>query len=110
MVHGLPYLEEYDRVCEGCQYGKQHRESIPSGQAQIVGAPLELVHVDLCGPMRNESTEGNKYFMLLVDDVTKMIWVYFLRYKSDAFSCFKKFKAMTELQTGLKVKWLRSDR
>ncbi|KAM1032295.1 hypothetical protein ACFX2I_035891 [Malus domestica] len=110
MVHGLPYLDEYDRVCEGCQYGKQHRESFPSGQAQRAGAPLELIHVDLCGPMRNESTGGNKYFMLIVDDATRMIWVYFLRYKSDAFSCFKKFKAMTELQTGLKVKCLRSDR
>ncbi|KAM1746060.1 hypothetical protein ACFX11_012725 [Malus domestica] len=110
MVHGLPDLEENDRVCEGCQYGKQHRESFPSGQAQRAGASLELIHVDLCGPMRNESTGGNKYFMLLVDDATRMIWVYFLKYKSEAFSCFKKFKAMTELQTGLRVKCLRSDR
>lgn len=37
-----------------------------------------------------------------------MIWVYFLRYKSDAFSCFRKFKAMVELQSSFKVKCLRS--
>ncbi|KAM2036667.1 hypothetical protein ACFX16_039588 [Malus domestica] len=110
MVHGLPYLDEYDKVCEGCQYGKQHRERFPSGQAQRAGAPLELVHVDLCGPMRIESTGGNKYFMLLVDDATRMIWVYFLRFKSEAFTCFQKFKAMTELQSGMKVKCVRSDR
>ena len=110
MVHGLPYLEEYDGVYEGCQYGKQHREGFPKGQAQRASVLLELVHVDLCGPMRNESTGENKYFMLLVDDATRMVYVYFLKYKSDAFTCFKKFKAMTELQSGLKVKCLRSDK
>ncbi|BBH02338.1 hypothetical protein Prudu_012875 [Prunus dulcis] len=71
---------------------------------------LELVHVDLCGPMRNESVARNRYFMLIIDDFTRMIWVYFLRNKSEAFYCFKKFKSMTELQTGHKVQCIRSDR
>lgn len=39
-----------------------------------------------------------------------MIWVYFLRNKSEAFNCFKKFKSMTELQSGHKVKSLKSER
>ncbi|CAL2257239.1 unnamed protein product [Prunus armeniaca] len=60
--------------------------------------------------MRNESVAQNRYFMLIIDDFTRMIWVYFLRNKSEAFSCFKKFKSMTELQTGQKVKCIRSDR
>ncbi|CAL2270573.1 unnamed protein product [Prunus armeniaca] len=110
MVHGLPQLEDYSGVCEGCQFGKQHREEFPRNQAQRATAPLELVHVDLCGPMRNDSIAGNKYFMLLIDDFSRMTWVYFLRYKSDAFNCFRKFKAMTELQSGFKIKCLRSDR
>ncbi|CAL2238315.1 unnamed protein product [Prunus armeniaca] len=81
MVHGLPQLEDYSGVCEGCQFGKQHREEFPRNQAQRATAPLELVHVDLCGPMRNDSIAGNK-----------------------------KFKAMTELQSGFKIKCLGSDR
>ncbi|KAM1099314.1 hypothetical protein TB2_005809 [Malus domestica] len=110
MVHGLPQLADYNGVCEGCQFGKQHREEFPRNQVYRATAPLELIHVDLCGPMKTESIAGNKYFMLLIDDFTRMIWVYFLRYKSDAFSCFKKFKAMAELQSGFKIKTLRSDR
>ncbi|KAI5314112.1 hypothetical protein L3X38_043288 [Prunus dulcis] len=110
MVHGLPQLEEQSGVCEGCQFGKQHRLSFPKGQALRASVPLELIHVDLCGPMRNECIAGNKYFMLLIDDSTRMIWVYFLRNKSEAFNCFKKFKSMTELQSRHKVKCLRSDR
>ena len=60
--------------------------------------------------MQNESIAGNKYFMLLIDDHTRMSWVYFLRQKSEALTCFRKFKAMVELQFGFKVKCLRSDR
>ena len=60
--------------------------------------------------MQNESITGNKYFMLLIDDCTRMIWVYFLRYKSDEFNCFRKFNLMVELQCGFKIKSLRSDK
>ncbi|KAM2744386.1 hypothetical protein PS2_020270 [Malus domestica] len=73
MVHGLPQLEDYNGVCAGCQFGKQHREEFPRSQVQRATSPLELIHVDLCGPMKNESIAGNKYFMLLVDDMTRMI-------------------------------------
>ncbi|CAL8990056.1 unnamed protein product [Prunus brigantina] len=110
MVHGLPHLEAVDGVCEGCQFGKQHREWFPKNQAWRASTPLELIHMDLCGPMQNESLAGNKYFMLLIDDFIRMTWVYFLRYKSDALNCFRKFKSMVELQSGYKVKCVRSDR
>lgn len=33
MVHSLPYLEDINGVCEGCQFGKQHRDWLPKGQA-----------------------------------------------------------------------------
>ncbi|KAM1223589.1 hypothetical protein ACFX2G_043549 [Malus domestica] len=110
MVHGLPHLENIDGVCEGCQFGKQHRDWFPKEKAWRASSPLELIHTDLCGPMQNESIAGNKYFMLLIDDYTRMSWVYFLRQKSEALTCFKKFRAMVELQSGFKVKCLRSDR
>ncbi|KAM2949706.1 hypothetical protein FF1_036572 [Malus domestica] len=90
--------------------GKQHRDSFPSLSTWKAKDPLELIHIDICGPMQVESHSGNKYFLLFTNDYTRMSWVYFLRNKSDAFKCFKKFKVMTELQCGYKVKCLRSDR
>ena len=48
--------------------------------------------------------------MLVVDDFSRMIWVSFLKEKSEAFAKFKVFKALTENQTGRKVKAIRSDR
>ncbi|KAI5317846.1 hypothetical protein L3X38_037553 [Prunus dulcis] len=65
---------------------------------------------DICGPMKTDSISGNKYFLLFTDDCTRMSWVYFIRNKSNALECFRKFKAMTELQSGYKIKGLRSDR
>ncbi|KAI5314395.1 hypothetical protein L3X38_043571 [Prunus dulcis] len=98
MVHGLPHFEDVNGVCAGCQMGKQHRDWFPKEQAWRAKNPLELIHTDLCGPMQNESIAGNKYFMLLIDDHTRMSWVYLLRHKSEALICFRKFKAMVELQ------------
>ncbi|KAI5330256.1 hypothetical protein L3X38_029654 [Prunus dulcis] len=110
MVHGLPSLEKDFAVCEGCKRGKQHRDSFPAESTWRAQSPLELVHTDICGPMQIASMSENRYFLLFIDDYTRMVWVYFLRNKSNAFECFKKFKAMTELQSGHKVKSLRSDR
>ena len=110
MVHGLPSLEDSKNVCGGCMLGKQHRDEFPRESAWRAKFPLELVHTDICGPMQIASNAGNKYFVLFTDDCTRMTWVYFLRYKSEAFEYFKRFKAMTELQCGHKIKHLRSDR
>jgi len=48
--------------------------------------------------------------MLVIDDYSRMIWVAFLKEKSEAFAKFKIFKALTENQTGRKVKAIRFDR
>uniref|UniRef100_A0A6N2KMP1 Integrase catalytic domain-containing protein n=1 Tax=Salix viminalis TaxID=40686 RepID=A0A6N2KMP1_SALVM len=60
--------------------------------------------------MQNESNGGNKYFITFIDDHSRMCWVHFLRNKSNTFIVFKKFKALFELQSGYKLKKLRSDR
>jgi transposase InsO family protein len=70
---------------------------------------FELVHTDLCGPMESNSMGESKYFMLFIDDFSKMTWVFFITYKSEAFKMFKKFKVMTKTQTGMKLKASRSD-
>ena len=110
MVNGLPRIEAVGAVCEGCMYGKQSKRSFPVGQSWRATEPLELVHADLCGPMRTESLGGSKYFLLFVDDYSRMSWVYFLKFKSEAFEQFVKFKAIVEKQKGSNLKTLRTDR
>jgi hypothetical protein len=41
--------------------------------------PLQLIHMDLCGPSRKEGTRGESYFMMAIDDFSRLTWVSFLR-------------------------------
>jgi hypothetical protein len=43
--------------------------------------PLELVHIDLYVPTKTKSIQGKYYFVLLIDDYTRMTWVTFLKKK-----------------------------
>ena len=110
MVAGLPLLTNVNTVCEGCVFGKHKRKPFDKEGSWRASQPLELVHTDLCGPMQSESNGGNRYFITFIDDFSRMSWVYFLRNKSNALNVFKKFKVFVELQSGCKVKKLRSDR
>nr|GEW52886.1 retrovirus-related Pol polyprotein from transposon TNT 1-94 [Tanacetum cinerariifolium] len=65
---------------------------------------LELVHADLCGPMRIESLRGSKYFLLFIDDYSRIIQVKFLQLNSETFRNFNKFKALVEKQSGKDLK------
>ena len=53
LVRGLPKVESHiDEVCVACARGKQVRPSFKSKKDISTSNPLELIHMDLCGPMR----------------------------------------------------------
>jgi transposase InsO family protein len=66
------------------------------------------VDTDLAGPITAKGLKGEKYFMLLVDDYTRMIEVFFLRDKSETFENFKVYKEMVENEMDSKTKCLIS--
>lgn len=109
MVRDMPEIFLDGSVCGNCQLGKSHRQSFPDNATWRAKEKLELVHTDVCGPMRTASMSNNLYFILFIDDLTRMTWVYFLTNKSQVFSVFKKFKALVERQSSCKLKTLRSD-
>ena len=110
MVRGLPPIEASLSPCESCILAKHHRESFPKGMSYRAKVPLEIVHSDICGPMKMPSLGGSIYFLTFIDDFTRKTWVYFLKYKSETFEKFKEFRAFVEKQSGLPIKVLRSDR
>ena len=108
MASGLPEIQEQYDICEACQLEKQTRIVFPDN-AFRASSKLQLVHTYVCGPMHNESLNGSKYFLLFVDDYSRFCWVYFLKSKADVFTEFVRFKTTIELETGNKLKMLRSD-
>ncbi|GKC35220.1 retrovirus-related pol polyprotein from transposon TNT 1-94 [Tanacetum coccineum] len=45
--------------------------------------------LDLWGPSQVESLGGKSYFLSIIDDYSKRVWVYILSFKHDAFGKFK---------------------
>jgi hypothetical protein len=110
-VNDLPRISKpQDSVCKPCQVGNITRTQFKSKSCTSTNKPLQLVHMDLCGPSRQEGTGKENYFMLIIDDYSRLTWVAFLKEKDEAFEKFKIFKVLTENQTGNRLKVVRSDR
>src|SRR5579875_1494527 len=105
ILHG----DALPNTCEGCMMGKQHRHSFPKDGATRASKVLEIVHSDVCGPMRNASIGGARYFVTFIDDFSRKIWVYPIKAKSECFEKFKEFKALVEKELEAEIKVLRSD-
>ena len=83
-------------IFEGCLLGKQSRKSFSKEASTRATKSLQLVHTDVCGPIKPSSLGKSNYLLLFIDDLGKKTWVYFLKQKSEAFGAFKKFKAFVE--------------
>lgn len=111
MVDGLSYENSFDITksqCTSCCEGKQERLPF-SHVGERSTETLHRIHTDLCGPMETSSLNGARYFILFIDDFSRMTFIYFLKKKNEAFACFKIFKKMVENQLSKKIKILRSD-
>ncbi|WVZ16028.1 hypothetical protein V8G54_013594 [Vigna mungo] len=109
LVKAVPVIQIPDRVCEGCVVGKQTKTEFKKTIFKRARQPLAVIYSDVCGPFNVESIGGNRYFLIFVDELTRKIWTYLIKEKKDVHSCFVKFFAMVERQSGLQIKILRTD-
>ncbi|CAI7737563.1 unnamed protein product [Closterium sp. NIES-53] len=73
-------------------------------------APLALVHMDVVGPTRAPSLSGSRYFLTIVDDHTRAVWVYPLKNKGEvAAAVLKGWMPRAHRESGHKVKVIRTD-
>ncbi|CAN0824684.1 Retrovirus-related Pol polyprotein from transposon TNT 1-94 [Linum grandiflorum] len=97
-----------ESVCASCQLGKSHRLHLSSTHLPS-SRPFELIYSDVWGPSPNFSLNGNRYFVLFVDDCTKYVWVYFLSHKSQVSDTFQRFHKMVVTQFSTTIRALQSD-
>lgn len=110
MVKGIPVIDHPDQVCEACLLGKHSRRSFPKQSTLRSTKPLQLLHFDVCGPIKPQSLGKSSYFMLFINGYSRKTWVNLLKRKSEAFDAFKMFKTSVEKLSGYGIKALRSDR
>nr|GEX89847.1 hypothetical protein [Tanacetum cinerariifolium] len=84
VVIGLPKLKYFkDQLCSSCEVSKAKRSSFKLKAVLSTKGRLNLLHMDLCGPMRVASINGKKYIMVIVDDYSRYSWTLFLRSKDE---------------------------
>ena len=98
-----------DPICEPCLAGKLHANPFPLSSSHA-SRPLELVHSDVHGPISVQTHSGFRYWVLFIDDYTRLWAVYLMRFKSQTFACFKQFKAYAENHFRAKLGTLREDK
>lgn len=68
---------------------------------------FDLIHCDLWGPYTKSS--GFHYFLTIVDDHSRAVWIYLIKEKSEVTGCLRHFCAMVKTQYDKIVKKIRSD-
>jgi hypothetical protein len=97
MVRGLPDIGHTDQLCDACLAGKQRRTPFPQAAKFRVTERLELVHMDLCGPISPAMPGGKCYFLLMVDDMSRYMWLVLLSTKDEADAAIRRVKAAAKL-------------
>jgi len=92
--------------CHHCIIGKSTRARLGKGSGIRAAMPLDLLHIDLAD--YSNKTEF-RYLLVVVDDASSFTYVKPLPKKSDALKVLQEWVKYAEVQTGRKLKALRSD-
>ena len=93
---------------ENCVFEMHKRVKFDTAK-HISKGILEYINSDVWGSTPINSLGGARYFLTLIDDYSRKVWVYFPKQKGEVFDKFKQWKAMVKKQTELSVKRLRTN-
>ena len=96
-----------EMFCITCQQGKTKRAAVLPTPAKVT-MPLELVHLDISGPVL-PSLSRSTYALSIMDSMTAKSDVFFLKKKNELATCLTKCKASSELRTGHRMRKIRLD-
>ncbi|GJV30771.1 integrase, catalytic region, zinc finger, CCHC-type containing protein [Tanacetum coccineum] len=110
LVDGLlKFKYKKNHLCFACERGKSKKVSHPPKVVTSNHSKLELLHMDLCGPMQVASINEKRYILVIVDDYSRFTWAYFLRTKDETPEIIKNFIARVQLNYNAKVHKIRTD-
>ncbi|KAD2805333.1 hypothetical protein E3N88_38710 [Mikania micrantha] len=110
LVRGLPSKEfHFEGQCESCFKGKQHKTSHKSIEESKTTNCLNLLHMDLFGPVKVASLARKRYCLVVVDDYSRFCWTFFLFSKDETSDKIIALVTHLERQFSLPVKMIRSD-
>lgn len=110
-VAGMPLLRRGDAPdCNTCNLTKSVRKQSQEEPANMATKPLERVFIDTWGPYKHRSLSGKRFMLVIVDEFSRMSWVYFMAHKSDVLDILPNWKKEVELESGKYLVKIRTDR
>ena len=88
----LPIHGSLNFNCNACNVAKSHKLPFSESHSHT-SKPFQLLHMDVWGPAPIPSFQGFRYYLLILDDYTKYIWLFPMRYKSEVQKYVTSFKA-----------------
>ncbi|GJU47629.1 retrovirus-related pol polyprotein from transposon TNT 1-94 [Tanacetum coccineum] len=111
IVTDLPKLKFVkDHLCSSCELGKAKRKSFKTKTTPSSKRRLQILHMDLYGPMRVESFNGKKYVLVIVDDYSRYTWTHFLRSKDETPKVLIEFLKLVERGLHAQVRTVQTDK
>ena len=107
-VSGVLDNKENFGGCDICFKSKQTR-GVFSESFNKASVAFELIHVDLWGPYREPSSCGAVYFLTIVDDYSRAVWIHLLLEKSEVKTILPNFCALVQRQFRKSVQKVRSN-
>jgi len=105
----FPYVQSVNNsICDICHFAKLHKLPFPKSTTTSA-AIFDLIHVDKWGPMSIMYVHGHKYFLSIVDDLSKHMWAYMMHSKGETRSLLRNFIIFAKNQYGKNIKIIRSD-
>ena len=86
-VTGMPYIRTSDvSDCNTCHLTKSTRNQSREEPVNMATKPLERVLIDTWGPYKYQSLGGKRFMLVIVDEFSRMLWVYFMTHKFDVLN------------------------
>nr|GFA05373.1 integrase, catalytic core [Tanacetum cinerariifolium] len=101
-------INNLDSFCDPCARAKHTRLPFPTSLIKNK-APFELIHCDIWGGYRIPSYTKSNYFLTIVDDFSRAIWIFLLKQKNEASQQLQNFHKMIEVQFEKGIKRIRCD-
>jgi hypothetical protein len=96
-------------ICQTCLIAKQSQ--IPyRTSTSISERPLQLGHMDVCGPMPVVALHGERSFVTLLDDYFKLSVVRVCKPRSDVVTCVISVLKLLQTQSGCAAQRIQTDR
>jgi hypothetical protein len=95
-------------ICESCIKGKMTNKLFSKHWKS--SKLLEIIHSDICRPLRTKTHGGIEYFITFIDDYLRYGHIYLIRHKYDTIEKFKEYKLEVKKQLGRPIKSLNNDR